>query len=145
MVKGYPNKGRNGHFLYTEDKLAIVESSPHKDAAWSFVRTILNKDWQLDNAGLFYLPTNKAAYDAVIQKVLDEGMLDTPPGYFSQEDMDMIAQVIDSLPDGARFDNDLYDIIYEEAADYFSGLQSAEDTARIIQSRAGIYVAERSE
>ena len=43
-----------------------------------------------------------------------------------------------------RIDSALLDIINEELSVFFSGTRSAEETARIINSRASIYVSENS-
>ncbi len=43
-----------------------------------------------------------------------------------------------------RIDNDLVDIIKEELSVFFSGTRSAEETAKIIASRARIYISENS-
>lgn len=40
--------------------------------------------------------------------------------------------------------DEIYSIITEEAAPYFAGQKSAEETAKIIQSRVEIYVSENS-
>ena len=42
-----------------------------------------------------------------------------------------------------RFDGTLWSIIREEAEYYFADVKSAEEVARIIQSRASIYLAEQ--
>ena len=43
-----------------------------------------------------------------------------------------------------RNDQELLDIINEELSVFFAGTRSAEETARIINSRARIYVSEHS-
>lgn len=40
-------------------------------------------------------------------------------------------------------DYQLYSLLWEEADSYFSGSKSLEDTVRVMQSRASIYISER--
>ena len=61
----------------------------------------------------------------------------------SEEEYQIIENVVYNgvfVPD--RMNEDIWDIMEEEAAAYFAGDKSAEDVAHIIQSRVGLLLAE---
>ena len=55
---------------------------------------------------------------------------------------DKIMDVIKNTTQVARYDTKLTDIINEEAAAYFKGQKSLDETAKIIQNRASTYINE---
>jgi len=63
----------------------------------------------------------------------------------TQEDVDEIVALINTTTKitGHGGDERLRSIIIESATDFFNGLISAEDAARIIQSRTTIFLAEQ--
>jgi len=62
----------------------------------------------------------------------------------SQENIDMFRDVINNTTRIRDYDETLWDIISETASDFFNGRHTAQDAARIIQSRVSIYLAEQS-
>ena len=62
----------------------------------------------------------------------------------TQEEADQIIALVDSLSGFDDRDWDLINIIREGVDDFANGRNSAEDTARIIQSRVSIYLAEQN-
>ena len=61
----------------------------------------------------------------------------------TEEMADEIIEFIKSLDHVLRYNVPVNNIIKEEAAQYFAGQKSLDDTARIIQNRVSTYVAER--
>ena len=61
----------------------------------------------------------------------------------TQEDVDKVMTLIDATYGFANVDTILMNIIMESAEDFFNGRNSAEEIARIAQSRVSIYVAEQ--
>ncbi len=62
----------------------------------------------------------------------------------SQEDADIILDLIENTHAVYAFDQDIMNIITDETAAFFAGEKSAEDTAAMVQSRVNLYVAEQS-
>lgn len=56
-----------------------------------------------------------------------------------QEDILLNGELVNSA---VLLDSDIWAVIQEETAAYFAGDKSAEETARVIQSRVGIIVSE---
>jgi len=150
--KGFPTENRNGHSLNIGTNLAITTRAVNKEGAWAFLRTLLDAKWQQET---FYwqFATNKTAFDAQVKEAMDqdEGHIwswgrdfEVEMRALTQADVDLIMQLIDSSFGIASYDEALMNIINEGASDFFSGRSSAQDVARIIQSRASIYVSEQS-
>lgn len=63
---------------------------------------------------------------------------------FDQAACDAVMDLVKGAKEVQRSDSALVDIIKEELSVFFAGSRSAEETARIIASRANIYIAENS-
>jgi len=62
----------------------------------------------------------------------------------TEEDAQSLRAIIDNAQAGGNIDFTIWYIILEDLPPFFSGSRTAEDTARIIQSRVERYLAERS-
>ena len=62
----------------------------------------------------------------------------------TQEQVDQILDVINTTTAVYGYDESILNIISDEAAAYFAGEKSLDDTANMIQSRVNLYVAEQS-
>jgi hypothetical protein len=150
VFKGFPTEARNGNAVNINFALAISSNSSNKEGAWEFIRTTLMKDWQLVNFSDF--PTNKAAFDERLEnaklpsdnKQIQWGNTLMDINALTQKETDQIMALISSINHVICYDEALMNIIMEGVQDYFVGLKTAEEAARIIQSRASIYVSEQS-
>jgi ABC-type glycerol-3-phosphate transport system substrate-binding protein len=68
--KGIPCAGRNGNILAMPIQLAMNTSCENKDAAWSFMRTLLTEEFQSEITDQF--PTNMKVFDAFAQEAMRE-------------------------------------------------------------------------
>jgi len=162
VFKGFPTDSLNGNSIQFYSGLAMTTKCRDKEGAWQFMRTVLTEDWQRNNVWGF--GTNKNLF----YEMLEEEM--TPYTYIdhegnevesskgsmgwgdfmveiwamTQEEADQILNLINSVVGTYSQDQVLSEIISEGAADFFSGRNSAQDAARVIQSRASIYIAEQS-
>lgn len=159
VLKAYPNEYKSGPTIGVAYGFAIAETSVHKEAAWEFLRTFLDKDTQLteisDDISIPVwrgIPINQAAFDVRVNELLTEdiseeleqqGIHPIPP---TQDDVDLLLTFIDTVSyvAGHALDETMWDIISEDAMDYFNGLKSAETATAAIQSRVSILVSERS-
>jgi len=150
--KGLPTENKNGNTMSVSLGLAMTTECNDKTGAWEFLRVILTREWQLSN--IFDFPVNKEAFYIKAEKamVIEE----TPdwwssewgvfPGLFplTQKELDQTIALINSLSGIVYLNDDLMNIIREVASDFFNGRYStAQEAARIIQSRAAILVAEQ--
>ena len=148
---------------------AMSSKCSDKQAGWQFLRSFLLEENQKDNWGL---PTNVNAFNTMIKKamtpeyrkdadgnfVLDQngekiqvsrgsyGMADGSIKYIyalTQEQADKLLAVIMTTTKVADESDSIYDIVNEQAQAFFAGQKSAEEVARLIQSKANIYVNEQ--
>ena len=150
--KGFPNENRNGYSLMTNTSFAITNKCTDVTGAWEFLRIFLTEEWQNDNSW-YGLPVNKNVFEKMLIDAMKENefrsneigldgiTIEIEP--LNQADVDQINALIDSISGSAGQDEALWNIISENAADYFSGRSSLEDAVRVIQNRASIYVAEQ--
>lgn len=149
-LKGYPGVPGSGAVFYSNGTgLAISSTCADKDAAWSFVRTLLTRDYQ-ENYGYGFV-TNRELFDENIKNMVgqsyytyDESTGEEKEIKFTQENADLIADLIDNTSMVADYNtSQINDIINEEVAYYFSGEKTAQDVAATIQNRVSIYVNEQ--
>ncbi|MDR0818168.1 MAG: extracellular solute-binding protein, partial [Oscillospiraceae bacterium] len=158
--KGFPCESRNGSVAETVETLAISSVSEHKDAAWSFIRQFLTPDYQ---RGMFDgFPSNKILFNEQAAywttDTYDENGKLIPKGYIykgytseiestygamSLEQLNKFRVFLRSVDSMTSYDWTLGEIISQEAAAFFAGDKTAEETAALIQNRVGLYVGER--
>ncbi len=164
---GYPNKDREGCYFRFNYSFAICSKSKEKKVAWDFVRIFMTKDYQ-GKMGLYSsnMPTRQDCFDLMLEANIateaytNEMGQDIIPGEIwtaysyiyndpslkenplTEEDIDELRELVQKTKRYVSYEDALMDIIEEEAARYFAGEKSLEDTVRIIQNRAEIYVNE---
>ena len=153
VFKGFPNENRNGFSLITNSSFAITNKCKDVNGAWEFLRMFMTEEWQGNNSW-YGLPTNKAVFDKMLKDAMTEDEYGTRSmGWndmeielktLTQADADQILALIDSVSGSAGQDEALWNIIRENATDYFSGRSSLQDAVRVIQNRASTFVAEQS-
>ena len=152
VFKGFPTEHRNGHSIMPTSGLSITTSASDVAGAWSFVRTFLTEEFQ---NGVWGLPTHRAAFDRNAQEALEAeggggtiswglGRMETfELTDITQAQIDQVVELIRLAPGIFGWDEVLNNIITEGADDFFSGRGSAQDAARIIQSRVTTYIHEQ--
>ena len=156
VFKGFPSENKYGNTLEMVFGYAISAYSKNIDGAWQFLRTFLDKDWQLSNNWDF--STNREAFNIKCENAINEQnehwFGEEGKFLLTQKDVESILNMLEStsgvtgVSTGRMtnwfFDETLMSIITESAIDYFNGRNTAENSARIIQNRVSIIVAERS-
>lgn len=166
---GFPNlTGKSGSAISATESYAMTSACANKETAWEFLRTFLTEEYQ---RGGYYFPTNKTAYAARRDEAMkieyetdDFGhiLLDENGerkrkiiGYkYDGSSMSEIysgisaerAETIDALiatADTLAQQDPIIDIALTEAQAYFAGQKSADEVARLIQSKANIYINEQ--
>jgi len=168
---GYPSSEGTGNIISMNNLYGISNACPYKEEAWQLVRTFLTEEYQEDqwqlpsNKNVFDAALEKAMTvqyekDAEGNFILDpetgekvpivQGWLwndvtgeETPVYCLSQEDADAIVALVNTTTKFANYNDSVYQIVLEQAEAYFAGQKSAEEVARLIQSKANIYVNEQ--
>lgn len=146
QIYGYPTSDGQVYQVSSSDSCAIYAGSEHKEGAWEFLESLLKEENQkfhpMAQAGV---PIRRS----VLENMKEEEWKDVTCREgdelltMSEEEYQIIENVVYNgvfVPD--RMNEDIWDIIEEEAAAYFAGDKSAEDVAHIIQSRVGLLLAE---
>ncbi|MCI9143788.1 MAG: extracellular solute-binding protein [Lachnospiraceae bacterium] len=156
---GFPTESGMGSYVQATDCYAISAKSANIDGAWAFLRYYLTDEYQeelswgmpiqmkyfMENAQEatqrpYYLDENgnKQEYDDYFYMGGEEIKLDP----MSQEQVDQLVNFIFSINKCYYGNNDITTIINEEMPSFFSGQKSAQEVAKIIQSRAQLFVDE---
>ena len=147
---GYPNtRGKAGSCFDAVRTVSMTSACRHKEGAWAFLRTFfLPQDAAGQRNGF---PVNKADF----QKMAREEMASAPAETeiwgsiavryrkVEQEEYDRLMELYDAVDTFYRRDPNLEAIITEAAGAYFAGDKSLDETARLIQNRAQLYVDEQ--
>lgn len=147
-VMGFPTPGGSGTAVSANAPLAISSLCADKDAAWSFLRELLLDDrprWNgfpLSESGI------KDSIETHIERSADSsGEYHAGSVVFHADTeyaVSKLPELLESVGRAYRHDENVYNIVVEEAAAFFAGDKTAQETARLIQSRIQIYVAEQS-
>lgn len=155
---GFPSSDGDGSVIVPGSEFAMSSKSKDKEGAWKFLRTFLTEEYQSEIYG-FKLSINqmkKMAAEATKKPYYEDengnkveyddtiyiGGVEIAIDPMTQQEADDLLEQLLSFKRISRQDDALKQIISEEAAAYFAGQKSAEEVARIIQSRAQIYVNE---
>ena len=169
---GFPTNEGVGNMIMTESGYAISEKCQNKEAAWEFVRIFMTEEYQDNNSWQFpsnihsyndkkadaMTPTYVKDADGHImvdpetgEKMMEQkgGYWDSvnqeyvPTYYYSQEEIDKIESVINATDRVYAVDESINDIVHEQVEAFFAGQRSAEDVAKLIQSKVMLYVNEQ--
>lgn len=159
---GYPNKDKDGSYFSFDNQLGIYSKSKNKDAAWEFLKTFLTKEYQGNRNNLYSNPTRQDAFDMLVksktatEKYTDELGNEVEPletgwgwddlnvdiGPLTDKQAQMYIDLVNNTDKTGEYNNEIGNIITEEAKAYFSGQKSLDETADVIQNRVKTYVNE---
>jgi len=170
---GYPTAHGTGNMIsFAGDSgYAMSTKCPNKDAAWQFLRTFFTKDYQSSNVyslpsrldvfdekaeeastvqyqqneeGQFLLDDNGEKIPVVRTTIWNKEKQETEEIYALTEDqVQQIRELILTTTKVADYDQAILDIVKEQAAPFFAGQKTAEEVAKLVQSKANIYVNEQ--
>ena len=146
---GYPSDNGKGGKINARGEVAVLNSCSDKAAAWEVVRSfitskdisgysVLNEKFEEDLDNEMYIWNG-------IERTNDEYYDDDSRVYpLTQKERDGLEEYIRSCDTYMMIDENVKNIVFEEADIYFNGEKSVEETAKAIQSRAEIYLSEQS-
>lgn len=124
----------NGSMFDPVLEFAMYAQSAHKDGAWEFLRFSLNETNQAR------LSTYFPVHQAVLQQALDTA---EEKQQITESDRIKFLQLVEQTTAVKGRNGILSSIIYEEAAEFCAGSQTALQAADHIQSRVELYFAEQ--
>lgn len=131
---GYPSDHANGSVLHFSELFAINANSKQKAGAWAFLSYLLTQPCQ--ESMQLRLPVNNSVLQVQLTGLLEKETI-------TQHEIDMFYQLVDSLQAADYPTATVEQIIREELAPYLAGEATEEETARKIQSRVQLMLAEQ--
>ena len=162
--KGYPGLPGNGNAFRPQLQLAMASTSKNKEAAWSFLRTLLlpeNQDFDRpdETSTVHSMPTNKAVFDAMVQAYVDQWYTtgvdftafvvnpyeeEVEVERWTQEDIDAFYALIEGTTVVVRPQETIAGILRDEINRFFAGQQDAQTAAKAIQNRVQLCLDEQN-
>lgn len=153
-ITGFPSAQGHGAQIMPHLSVGMSSTSENKEGVWEFFKFLLSEDMQENYFGRWFFPAEKKALNAFIEtfirKHIEEpasvalfdggkltGSIDEATARAT------IKEIFDSITSVAVYDSEIYDIIMRECGALWSGDRSPEETAKQIQSRVSIYLAEQ--
>lgn len=167
---GYPVENGTGNIFQLEGGYGISSGCQNKEAAWDFLRKFFLPEYQLDN---YCFPSNISAFDSKAEIAMEPQyqtdingniMLDengekkkqprVEYGFengetfkiyeVSAEQVAKVRQAIETTTRASSYSNDeITNIVSEESAAFLEGQKSAEEVAKLIQSKVNILINEQ--
>lgn len=163
VMLGDPSDDGGVHGAIWKSILAMSAVSNNQEAAWSFIRRHLLWETEMDftrglpmRIDLFeeQVLIARRAHEVVTTENGDEieipnhfrvfNEIEFPVNPLTAEGAIALREIIESVSFVSRQNQHIAEILMEELPHFFSGSRTAEDTARIIQSRVQLYLGERS-
>jgi len=159
-MPGFPGEaGSQGALVMPNESYAIAAGSPNQAGAWEFIRHMLKMAAGEQVHYIYSIPSLQEGLDAQIKEAqtvsydadgnecirVSWGMDDVSVDMYaiSDEQLAGFMEVIENAKRAVSYDEKLFNIIAEDASAFFEGAKSAEETAKIIQSRVQIYLSEQ--
>ncbi len=161
--KGVPGASGNGAVFSFDMEIAITSKAANPDGAWEFIKYFLSDEYQdmYSNRDSYGFPIKKSSLQKKAEAAKERPYWEDDEGnkeYYdtnywfgetqikldvnTDEDNQRIFDIIDNATAVGRYDDDITNIITEEAAPFFEGQKSADEVAEIIQNRVSNYIAE---
>lgn len=157
---GFPTENKDGSAIMADLSMAMSAKSKSKDGVWEFMRYYLTDDYQ-ENGIEYAFPIKLSALEKQGAKAMERPYWENEDGtkeYYddtyqlngvdvkiepmTQQEVDEFTDFLKSIDQVGNYSSSLTDIINEEAAAFFADQKSAEEVAKIIQSRIQIYISE---
>lgn len=154
---GCPNPwGEVGSSFLPRLNMAMSSTCRDKEAAWSFIRQILLPQDDVASWHFIGFPINKADFQRRAEFEMAQELTPASTSYrvgesevtvdlhaATQEDLDQVMALYEQIDTVYRWDESLEEIITDVAGAYFAGDKTLDETAKLIQNRAQLYVSER--
>ena len=165
---GWPTTDGVGSIMRFDGGYAISKNCSNKDAAWEFLRGMLTEAGQ---ENIYTIPSNRNVFNKQLKDIMTPTYRKDASGNFildengekieesrggwvdengehniyamTQEQADELMEVIETCTKVANYDTSIYDIVNEQAQAFFAGQKTVDEVARLIQSKANIYVNEQ--
>jgi len=147
---GYPSDKGGIIGATTQSHFGISAGSKNQETAWSFVRSFLHSDSPMETHFTMPFALRVDKFDEQVISAMgvgewsiNDGGLEIPLQVLSEENINELRSLIDSVSFVARPNIIITQIVVEESSQFLAGTRTADDLVRILQNRVGIYLDER--
>ena len=171
---GFPSESGNGSCFMVNSGVSISTTCKNPEAAWSFVRELLLEENQSERDAWGFPSNRHAFEARAKEAMTPEYQIDPATGQpaidpetgekieisnhgygigndfsieiysMKQEEYDALMALYERCSSVYSSDQEIMDIIMEEAAAFFDGQKTAEETANLIQNRLSLYISEQA-
>lgn len=148
---GFPCDSAPGPCIETMTSFGISAQTEKTELCWELIKLMLSQEYQEQVVAYGAFPMRKSVFERQLSASMlppeEENALvssDSLLGPLSKDETDRLRRLVEALSIVRFRYADVTDIIEEEAEGYFQGGKTAEDTAKVIQSRVEIYLSEHS-
>ena len=129
-----------GLVAFPEYLMGISEKSPHKDVAWDFIKFLLSEGLQKESAlgGGRGIPVRESAVDYAIEIAKEYQSERRIP--LSDEGVAELERILGGVSGVSIYNENILNVVLEEAQMYFAGQRSIEKTQEVIQDRVMTYL-----
>jgi ABC-type glycerol-3-phosphate transport system substrate-binding protein len=146
---GYPSETGNGYMIYAKSVAAISSKCQYTETAWEFLSILLSEEVQ--SGSLEGYPIRKSCLESYLEFAREDSgttvhLTDIGISYemcgATDAEIESFLHLMDTADTIRVYDQQIDNIVKEEASAYFSGQKSVTAIVDIIENRVGIYVKE---
>ena len=162
---GFPSSDRSGMTVECLTSIGIVETSDYKDLAWDLIRSYM--EYTLGNSsGDMGISSNRELFDKETEeafkkkeesykeydkekeeliKMYGDGGVNIEAPYktrITRADVDEYRALVENATRSSAIDEEVFNVISEEAAGYFAGDRNVDDVLNTIENRTKLIVKE---
>ena len=164
--KGFPSLSHNGGYISSYNLYTVSEKSEYKDGIWNFINyvfadevttsetmrrgefpaTVSGFNISAENAKKihYYMDPNGRGYSSSDEPMEENFRNGEIHMQVTDEDIAFIKRYMDNISMKVDYNNKILEIINEDIQMFLAGEKSAEETAKVIQNRAQLYLSENS-
>jgi len=158
---GFPSRTGDSAIITTDGAPIAIFKNGNVDGAWEFARTFFTEDYQ--DSLEYAIPVLESSFDKWAAKGMErhsytygDGEVEYYDNYYyvddvqyvvplmTQEEVDALKSAITSCSKRGYSNQEILEIIEEEASACFAGQKSAAEVATVIQSRVQLYINENN-
>ena len=150
---GYPTAKGNGALLSLNSIIGISKNCDDPDGAWQFLRTLYLPKDKDDDSYSYGFSIRKDEFEEYCKKAMKDdpntgstwsvGEFQVEIEPTTQAEVDQVKDLVyNTTAVSGAASSDITNIINEETEAYFSGQKTADEVAKIIQSRMQVYLSE---
>jgi ABC-type glycerol-3-phosphate transport system substrate-binding protein len=151
-ILGYPSENKNSAAATFAYFLSISSKSKVTEGSWEFVKTLLTEEAQTEVTQESFIPIRTSALETEIERALHPteddlnyfvGLSEYQTQPLTKETAQAFMDLVNSVDCLSVWDQDIINVINQEAPAYFNDQKSSKDVAALINNRVQTLVDER--